>query len=134
MQKRQFIEDVTNDIASSQVEKYANLDRIRTEDCLKFLDRADPINRENVDIGELTNVYVDRTFDRFLDIVAPDQEASQHQINSALEALRSTNEALRRFQPQLNGQRAQSAAQSGKLVGCCHARYESVRKNKFRNG
>ena len=112
MQKRQFIEDVTSDVAAAEVQKYkGDLSRISTTDCLTFLDRADPITRHSVDIGQLSDVYVDRTFDRFLDILSPDLEASQHQINSALEALRATNEQLRKFQPRMEGQRAITASQ-----------------------
>ena len=96
-QKRKFIEDVVRDVAAPQVRSQPIAGKTN-DDILAFLDNADPITRSSTrNLDSLMDVYVDRTFERFLDIANPDPEAARSQISGVIEGLVGATAAVQKL-------------------------------------
>ena len=96
-QKRKFIEDVVRDVAAPQVRSEPIAGKTN-DDILAFLDNADPITRTSTrNLDNLLDVYVDRTFERYLDIANPDPEAARSQISGVIEGLIGATAAVQKL-------------------------------------
>ena len=96
-QKRKFIEDVVRDVAAPQV-RSAPIAGKSNDDILSFLDVADPITRTSArNLDTLLDVYVDRTFQRFLDIANPSPDAARAQLSGLVEGLAGATAAVQKL-------------------------------------
>ena len=95
-QRRKFIEDVVRGVVPERTAR--QIQGKRNDDILKFLDTHDPITRsDSRNIDSLMDVYIDRTFNRFIDIANPTPEAAREQISGLVEGLAGATEAVVRL-------------------------------------
>ena len=93
-QSRKFVEDVVQDVAAVEVSRKPIKGR-RMSDLLDFLERADPVTRGTSTVEELADVYVDRTFHRWLDIAEPSEAAAREQVSGVVEGLAGALQAVK---------------------------------------